>query len=89
MKQVVKHGGHAEAYDNTKVRASVYAAALGARLSKVRAQQLAEHVGTHIDVWMSHKAEVTSHDLRYQVGKKLTESNARAGYLYAHHRILW
>lgn len=89
MKQVIKHRGYAESYDSTKVHTSVYAAALGARLSKTRAKQLANDVSTHIDTWMSHKAEVTSSDLRHRIGEKLTELHARAGYLYQHHRILW
>lgn len=89
MQHIVKRGGQAQAYDERKLYASIYAACQSVRTPagtcELTAQQVAEAVGS----WLEPKHEVTSNDIRRQAHKILNNLSADAGYMYIHHRVVW
>jgi transcriptional regulator NrdR family protein len=89
MKHIVKRNSTLETYDSRKVYASMYTSCLSVHETSLVAELVAEKVTKDVDTWMAKKTEVTANDIRTFAGKKLTEINPHAGYLYLHHRIMW
>lgn len=78
---VVKRHGHTEAYDERKVYASIYAAALNCEHGERQSEKLASGVSKKITVWVkkSHGC-VTSHVIREYVAKHIKDKNVRLMY---------
>ena len=89
MKHVVKRNSTLESYDSRKVYASIYASCVSVHEPSVAAELIAEKVTHDVTEWIAAKSEVTANDVRLFAGKKLSEINPHAGYLYLHHRIMW
>lgn len=89
MKHIVKRNNKAEAFDERKLYASIYAACLSVGESVGAAELLAEQVCTDTKKWIEPKSEVSSNDIRVNATKYLGQLNEHAAFLYAHHRIMW
>jgi len=89
MKHIVKRAGHTESYDERKLYASLYAAALVAREPVGSAELIAKEVVSLVNIWITSKHEVSSHDIRLQAAKHLQAINPDAGFQYLHHRVVW
>ncbi len=89
MKHIVKRGGHSEPFDERKVYASIYAAALCTKEPIGSAELIAREVTEHVKNWITSKHEVTSNDIRRIAAQPLKAINPDAAYQYVHHRIIW
>ncbi len=89
MKHIVKRAGHTEEYDNRKLYASIYAAALAVREPAGSAELIAQEVVREVEKWLKNRHEVTSNDLRAQAAKHLHVINPDAAFQYKHHRVIW
>lgn len=89
MKHIVKRAGHSEKYDNRKLYASIYAAALAVREPAGSAELIAREVVEQVEDWLADKREVTSNDIRQQASRHLAVINPDAAIQYKHHRIIW
>lgn len=89
MKHIVKRAGHVESYDERKLYASIYAAALAVREPVGSAELIAKEVIDRVGEWLGSKHEVTSNDIRAQAAKHLSAINPDAAFQYLHHRIIW
>jgi transcriptional regulator NrdR family protein len=88
MKHIVKRAGLTESYDERKLYASIYAAALALREPVGSAELIANEVVRLVNEWLAAKHEVTSHDIRVQAAKHLKALNPDAGLIYLNHRII-
>lgn len=86
MSHVVKRKGHKEEYDEKKVYASAYAAALNVHLSDVEAEKIAQSVMGGINSWIENKTEVTSQDIFDKSTEELAKLNKDASFMYETHR---
>ncbi len=89
MTHVIKRSGKSEHYEEQKVFASIYASCLAVHAPKSTAESIARQVTKNVNDWMAKKTEVTTHDIRKEVGKYLSNLEPHAGYFYLHHRIMW
>lgn len=87
---VIKQGGAraSEAFDESKLRASIEAACASVNLPSGVADDTANHVVTAIELWLRDKPEVTSADIRRVATQTLTIVSPEAGYLYKHHHTM-
>ncbi len=89
MKHIVKRAGHVELFDEKKLYASIYAAALAVREPVGSAELIAQEVVKSVEQWLKPKHEVTSNDIRREAAKHLKAINEEAGFQYTHHRVIW
>ncbi len=89
MKHIVKRGGHVESYDERKLYASVYAAALATNQPVGVAELIAKEVVALTSEWLETKHEVTSNDIRRIASERLKSINSDVAYHYQHHRMVW
>lgn len=89
MKHLVKRAGHTEAYDERKLYASIYSAALAVREHPGAAELIAQEVVQDVNTWLEKKHEVTSNDIRRIAAESLKVINPDAGHIYLHHRVIW
>lgn len=89
MKHIVKRAGHSEPFDERKLYASIFAAAIAVREPVGSAELIAKEVTSQVGAWLESKHEVTSHDIRVQAARHLTVINPDAGFQYLHHRVIW
>lgn len=82
-KYVVKRKGHKESYDEKKIYASVYAAALNCHYSEQKAERIAENVKKSINNWIKGKSTISSEDIRKQIIKLLRDKHV--ALMYKHH----
>ena len=75
VKHVVKRKGIDQGYDQKKVYASVYAAALNCEYSEKKAENIAKGVTKKISAWIKNKSVVTSDEIRKQVIKELNDED--------------
>ena len=85
---IVKRGGHTERYDERKLYASVYSAALAVREPSATAELIAQEVAKDVSTWLGKKHEVTSNDIRRKAVESLEIINRDAAYIYKHQRNL-
>ncbi len=83
---VVKRHGHAEAFDERKIYASVYESCHAAQLSTKQAEKIAASVSLHVKKWVEKKTHVNSNEIHREVVKALKKNHEDAAYLYEHHR---
>jgi transcriptional regulator NrdR family protein len=89
MTHVIKRSGKSEPYMEQKVFASIYASCLAVHAPKSTAESVASQVTKAVNNWLIKKGEITTHDIRKEVGKYLSNLEPHAGYFYLHHRIMW
>lgn len=85
---LVKRGGHVEDYDERKLYASVYAAALAVHEPAGSAELIAQEVTKQVEKWMHPKHVVTSNDIRRVASQHLQTINEHVAVQYMYHRIL-
>ena len=87
---VIKQSGARtnEHYSHQKLHDSVHAACLSVRSPEGEAAQIAEHVASIVSEWTSHRAAVTSEDLRRVAAKCLDIFHPEAAYLYQTHEMV-
>lgn len=82
----MKRLGNIEPYDERKLYASVYAAALGVRVPAGEAELVAEKIVAESAIWLAKTAEVSSNDIFLVTAKRLEVINPDAAYMYKTHR---
>jgi transcriptional regulator NrdR family protein len=86
-KVVIKRKGYGEEYDEKKVYASCYAAALNCNYSERRAEELASKVTKAVTKWVTgqtkKKKPVTSEDIRDKITFYLDDNEV--SFMYKHH----
>ncbi len=82
-KHVVNRAGGKEGYDEKKVYASVYAAALNCEYGEREAEVIAKGAMEKVNAWIGKKKEVNSQDIRKMVLKSL--KNKDVVLMYRHH----
>ena len=89
MIAIIKRKGHREAYDERKVYASCYAAALNCHYKEEKAEALAKKVTTAVTravkyhTHHKHTKLITSHDIRNVVIKHIPDPEVT--FMYIHH----
>ncbi len=86
-KCVIKRKGHSEKYDERKVYASVYAAALNCEHKEELAEKLAKNVMKKVNIWFKksskHKACISSNEIRDIIIKNIKDGDVKL--MYKHH----
>ncbi|TAL55020.1 MAG: hypothetical protein EPN86_03550 [Nanoarchaeota archaeon] len=82
-KTVIKRKGDEEDYDEKKVYASCYAAALDAHYTEKEAEKLAIEVTAKINTWIKSKKQTSSSEIRHQIIISIPDS--AVALLYKHH----
>ncbi len=82
-KHVVKRRGFNEHYDEKKVYASCYAAALNCHYSEKKAEEIASKVTRKVTSWIKGKSFVTSDEIRDQIINNLEDKDV--ALMYKHH----
>lgn len=87
---IIKRSGDrpTEAFQRSKLHASVMAACLSVRSPEAQAELTANKVCDAVIIWLEEKPEVTSHDLRRKATETLEKHHPEAAYLYKHHRLV-
>lgn len=80
MKHVVKRRGRSVEYEDKKIYASVYAAALNCHYAEQDAETTAELIRRHINVWISDKEIVTSDQIRDEILRALADDDIALMY---------
>ena len=83
---VVKRKGHTEPYDEKKVYASVYAAALNCHYDEMQSEKIASEVMKKINKWAAGKTSLASTDIREQILKTIQDKYV--ALMYKHHMEL-
>ncbi len=83
MKHVVKRKGHTQPYDEKKVYASCYAAALNCHYSEEAAEKIADKTTKKINAWMKKKKSISSHDIRTKIEESIDDNDVVL--MYRHH----
>ena len=83
IKHVVKRRGNKEPYDQRKMYASVYSAALNCHYKEQKAQKIAENVTKKINSWIKNKKLVTSREIRNKVIESTKDKDVIL--MYKHH----
>lgn len=81
-KLVVNRAGRKERYDEKKVYASVYAAALNCEYGEREAEGIARGIMERVNAWLKKKSEVNSQDIRKMVLKSLRYRDIALMYLH-------
>ncbi len=80
---IVKRRGHIEHYDEKKVYASVYAAALNCHYSEQESEKVAEYVMKKVNAWIAKQKSFESTDIRDQILKNIKDNHVVL--MYKHH----
>lgn len=82
---IIKRKGHAEYFDERKLYASVYAAALNCHLSEEESEKIADEISSAIKQWLHYNPTTKSHKLKQQVSKELKLINKDIAMMYELH----
>ena len=85
MAHIVKRHGSKEEYDEKKVYASSYAAAMNVHLGEKDSEVLAEKVTKDLNSWVEGKTEVESKEIFQEVFNALGKHNKDAAFMYRTH----
>ena len=85
MAHIVKRHGSKEEYDEKKVYASSYAAAMNVHLGEKESEDLAEKVTSDLNSWIEGKGEVESKEIFQEVFNALGKHNKDAAFMYQTH----
>lgn len=80
MAQIIKRHGKKQKYDQKKVYASVYAAALNSHYSEKKAEDLADKVTKKVNSFVKTKKQVTSAGIKDQVIKNIKDKDVVINY---------
>ena len=83
IKLIVKRRGHTEHYNEKKVYASVYAAALNCHYDEQRAEKLASYVTGKVSAWAHRRSAIDSKEIRTQVLSEIYDEDV--AMMYKHH----
>lgn len=83
MQHIVKRHGIKEKYDEKKVYASVYAAALNCHFGEQKAEELAAQVLVKVDLWVKNMPAVSSEDIRDVILRNIDDKDVKL--MYKHH----
>lgn len=86
IKHVVKRKGHNEHFDERKVYASVYAAALNCHYPDYKAEKIAKEVTDKIKKWIKSKEYVDFTEIRAQIQDSIRDSDVLL--MYRHYEDL-
>ena len=82
-RHVVKREGRKEAYDERKVYASVYSAALNCHYGEYKSENIAKGVLKKINAWIKKRKSVNSSEIRDKVIETLHDGDVIL--MYKHH----
>ena len=82
-RSIVKRRGQRERYDERKVYASIYAAALNCHYTEQKSEKIAKDITKKINSWIKTKKEITSEEIRDQILKHIKDKDVKL--MYAHH----
>lgn len=82
---IIKRKGHAEYFDERKLYASIYSAALNCHKSEEESENLADDVSTKIKQWLNYNPTTKSHKLKTQVIKELNQIDKDIAMMYESH----
>ena len=80
---VIKRRGYKQKYDERKVYASIYAAALSCHYGERKSEKIAERVTKKINSWVKTKTNITSSEIRDQILKNIKDEDVEL--MYRHH----
>lgn len=83
---VIKRRGAREPFDERKVYASCYAAAINASIGKQEAEKLCEKVTAGVKGWLRGKTEIDSQALFQKMVQLLARHHKDAAFMYESHR---
>ena len=83
---IVKRKGQSEEFDEKKVYASVYSAAMANGLGEKQSEKLANKITKLIKKWVDKKKSIDSKDIFKQVVSLLKKEDKDAAFLYETHR---
>ena len=81
--RIIKRRGNQEKYDERKVYASIYAAALNCHYSEQKSEKIAKDITKKINSWIKTRKEITSEEIRDQIIKNLKDRDVKL--MYKHH----
>ena len=85
-KHLVKRQGHQEKYDERKVYASVYAAALNSHMDEMDSEKLAEQVSSLVTDWVKKREFCRSSNIReHIIGSLESLGKKEVATMYKHH----
>ena len=85
MVLTIKRKSNVEKYDEKKVYASVYAAALNAHHNERESEELADVVSKRVTKWAKNHSHIDSNDIREQIISNLKELDKDVAVMYKHH----
>ncbi len=88
MKHLVKRAGHTEAYDEKKLKRSIYRAALNAHHSDAQAKKIAAAAMKKLSAWIKTRKSVRAHVLHVKAVAILKTIDPDVALLYEHHENL-
>lgn len=80
MVQIIKRHKKKQKYDQKKVYASVYAAALNSHYSEAKAEELASRITKKLNAYIKTKKQITSGDIRDQIIKNIKDKGVVINY---------
>jgi transcriptional regulator NrdR family protein len=85
MAHIVKRHGTKEEYDEKKVYASSYAAAMNVHLGEQRSESIAQKVTEELNKWVEGKSEINSKEIFSEVSRALETHDKDAAFMYRTH----
>ena len=88
MEHIIKKDGKKEKFDERKIYATCFAAALNTQIEKHEAEKLCEKVCKEIKQWVKKKKSVTSTEVFQQVVRAMKKHDRNVAFMYETHRDL-
>lgn len=82
---IIKRKGHAEYFDERKLYASIYSAALNCHKSEEESEKIADETSNNVKKWLHYNPTTKSHKLKVQVIKELKEIDKDIAMMYEVH----
>ncbi|HLD12406.1 MAG TPA: ATP cone domain-containing protein [Candidatus Nanoarchaeia archaeon] len=89
MTHLIKRKGHHERFDERKLYASIYAAAMANHRHKKTAEELADIATKKIKKWVDSKKHISSEELFKETIKILKTIDKEVAFLYETHRDIY
>lgn len=88
IRHIIKRKDHRQEYDEKKVYASVYAAALNCHYSESKSEDIAKDAMLKINSWIKDKPITLSSEIKEEVSRYLEKLDEDVAMMYEHHRNL-
>lgn len=88
MEHIVKRNGKKEKFDERKVYATCFAAALNTQLERHQAEKFCEKVCKEMKTWVKKKKIVTSSEVFQQMARSMKKYDKNVAFMYETHRDL-